>query len=1202
MPVDLNKCQTKIKLSIQYLQSLCNPFTSITRKLRKRLFMLKIWNFTKPYKSQQRIQNSVLLVSRHRYSHYQRLPKVNYQHLPKVNHTRILPEQSINQHLIEKKKKKSTTKICPTRDLNQVPAPPEPNGLPTELQRQTLLAGINEIDILFEALAARLHNRIDTDSFACWLSTVNLAIIKSPGDGHCMLHSAKKCLVNASILVPEHMTEVISRHVYLNIGYYTQFFNSAEQLILLMNRYLKSKEYNNDFVDIMPLVIANTFMCNLTIFNNTIIVSKISINPTIQTIESYPKIYLYRNNDHYDSIIRKNPKRPPEEMHSNKQANDNNQSAQAKQKIVTHLPSLLLHNIASISKKHAVNLLRSELIEQQYEVAILCETHLKQKHHSQDYQIEGYNLYRLDRRDRKGGGIICYYRNEYTTEEWLPIQPRKEHHELIWIKNTMKNSEIYICAVYHPPKPIYKEDSLLKVLESNILQIRTESPQAEILIAGDINGLNVKELIEITGLTPNVKQPTRGPRLLDQVFSTEPYMNVKVMKSIVKSDHMAVIAYNQRPPKLHKARKTIHFRQSTPQQRRTFLENAQETQMEDLSNYDLQTAANIFYANCAELLNNYFPIRTTTITTKDPIGTTPTIKRLLRIKNRYMHKGQIHKANAIALKIRNIIKNKHAKHLKDTNLQEYPQDSWKKIKEILKPRNNQANHNDNLTADSLNEHYSKLSTDRDYCIPLLKATASTQRRIFSYFNETQVRKQLDKLKKTANGPDGIPYWFLKIAAPIIVRSLTQLYNISASQSKLPSQWKNASIHPIPKVSNPKSASDYRPISLTSILSRILEKLVVKNYIIPTFQFLPNKLTLTDQHAYLPSASTTTCQIALLQEITSILQTRDIAIVIALDFSKAFDTIRHSTMLEKFSQLRLDDNIYNWIADYFQNHTHRTKFQGKESTALPINSGVIQGSAIGPVAYAITASDLTTVNKPNTLIKYADDTYLILPGKHAKYRELELNNIETWARKNNLKLNKAKSTEIIFTTPRSTKTLPKPLEGIKRVETINILGVIYDSKLGVGGHIDQIITSSIATIQKLKKLLHHGLDKKSISQISNIYMKAKILYASQAWTGYAKRKDLQRLESFMKRMTKWGFGDPDSCQDLKILMNKQDKRLFEKVCKETTHKLAHLLPNAITHTYDLRPRRHNFAVRAVEQYDSANFIARMCMHQEYVQDS
>ena len=100
-------------------------------------------------------------------------------------------------------------------------------------------------------------------------------------------------------------------------------------------------------------------------------------------------------------------------------------------------------------------------------------------------------------------------------------------------------------------------------------------------------------------------------------------------------------------------------------------------------------------------------------------------------------------------------------------------------------------------------------------------------------------------------------------------------------------------------------------------------------------------------------------------------------VISLDFSKAFDTVRHSSLLNKPAQLDFPDHIYNLLADVFYNHSHCTLFHDQQSSLLDNTASIIQGSAIEPAAYVVTAGDLTAAVSGNSLCKFANDINLII---------------------------------------------------------------------------------------------------------------------------------------------------------------------------------------------------------------------------------
>ena len=225
---------------------------------------------------------------------------------------------------------------------------------------------------------------------------------------------------------------------------------------------------------------------------------------------------------------------------------------------------------------------------------------------------------------------------------------------------------------------------------------------------------------------------------------------------------------------------------------------------------------------------------------------------------------------------------------------------------------------------------------------------------------------LDRLRPTATGLDNLPSWFLQVGAPLFAAPVADLMNLSLDMSVVPIQWKRATILPIPKCNTPVSPADFRPIPITPVLSRVLEQIVTREHIYPALKHAPPSLDFSDQFAFQPTGSTTAALISILHTITSMLETNQYVIVYAIDFSKAFDGVRHSTLMEKFALLCLSDNIYNWIGSFFGEHSHVTSFRGDTSSIKSILASIIQGSAIGPASYVVTASDLHA-NEPNNKI-------------------------------------------------------------------------------------------------------------------------------------------------------------------------------------------------------------------------------------------
>ena len=184
----------------------------------------------------------------------------------------------------------------------------------------------------------------------------------------------------------------------------------------------------------------------------------------------------------------------------------------------------------------------------------------------------------------------------------------------------------------------------------------------------------------------------------------------------------------------------------------------------------------------------------------------------------------------------------------------------------------------------------------------------------------------------------------------------------------------------------------------------MEKIVVRELIYPAIQIPNPHLDFSDQFAFRPTGSTTAAIITILQTITTLFLTNSYVLVYALDFSKAFDTVRHQTLLEKFALLDLPDKLYNWLVNYFDGRSHCTQFEDAISMLEEITASIIQRSSLGPAAYVVDASDLKTVHPENKIPKFADDTYLIVGSSQAATNVEELENVENWAKRNNLHRN------------------------------------------------------------------------------------------------------------------------------------------------------------------------------------------------------
>jgi hypothetical protein len=319
------------------------------------------------------------------------------------------------------------------------------------------------------------------------------------------------------------------------------------------------------------------------------------------------------------------------------------------------------------------------------------------------------------------------------------------------------------------------------------------------------------------------------------------------------------------------------------------------------------------------------------------------------------------------------------------------------------------------------------------------------------------------------------------------------------------------------------------------------------------------------------------------------------IVIALDFSKAFDTVRHASLFQKLADLRLPEEVFNWMVDFFSNHSHCTKFGGETYAFADINASVIQGSALGPASYLVNAADLHPVHDGNAMVKFADDTYLIIPAVNHHTSESELRNVEAWAVANNLRLNQAKSVEIIFHNPdkkKGRKDIPPASPGLTRADTITALGVELTNNFSMRKHVDQLLTSCNQTLFAVRTLRAHGLSNESLHAIFASVALGKLRYAAPAWYGFTSAEDRERLEVLLRKSKRAGYCAPTT-PTFSSMCADADNTLFASMRADTRHVLHKLLPLRASRTYNLRPRAHDFAIpQRTSSLADKNFLTRM----------
>lgn len=265
------------------------------------------------------------------------------------------------------------------------------------------------------------------------------------------------------------------------------------------------------------------------------------------------------------------------------------------------------------------------------------------------------------------------------------------------------------------------------------------------------------------------------------------------------------------------------------------------------------------------------------------------------------------------------------------------------------------------------------------------------------------RLQLQKLDPSKTpGPDNISAKILKAASFELAEVITHLFNSCLRQNIVPDQWKEANIAPVPKTARPSKPADYRPISLTSTICKVMERLLAKVIVEKTKSiWIDNQ-----QFGFLPGKSTSDAVIQVIEDWSKAIDSKNSISNIFFDFSKAFDMVNHEILLNKLEK-HLPRWLTTWIATYLTNRRQRVKTTKYTTKWYSVEVGVIQGSVLGPILFIIFLSDINNYIPANIKApKYADDiaTYCIYNDEAQNNIQLAAEGVSKWADINKMKLN------------------------------------------------------------------------------------------------------------------------------------------------------------------------------------------------------
>ncbi|CAF4906847.1 unnamed protein product, partial [Rotaria socialis] len=645
------------------------------------------------------------------------------------------------------------------------------------------------------------------------------------------------------------------------------------------------------------------------------------------------------------------------------------------------------------------------------------ETWLDEQTPDSFVNIEGYKLYRKDYIHSKIGGVAIYVRNELTSNEVhfdinAPIDM-----EAIFVKvQYCKNPSILISSMYRHPhgkKDTYDfiETALNKMLKQNV----------QFYVLGDLNDNQIKSvnpksplkaIMYKNGLHQLIETPTRvtssTTSLIDVIITNKrdgvTWENSEC--SIADHNIITVIA-NMKKPKRNPITCTFRCMKNYSKEHFCAVLSENIGALNNIYNTDnVDEQVRIFTKVFQESLEKCAPIVTRNLKRPPAPWLTEEVRtkmserdHLLRIFRQNVSEIAAQRAYQNSKKeVKRLVKKAKKQHyqsrLKDNkgNLKAI----WKIVNEII-PRKSQ-NHDPSSglpdmqkIANDFNAFFSSIGkntynevkkSDMDknkncdkenfkHCTKLPKINS-----LNNLFRPKPITPQgliviINNLHNTNSvGHDGIALKYLKDSSNIMYKYLLTIINTSINTGVCPKQWKEAIVKPLHKNGDSSLPSNFRPISLLPILSKILEKAVADQLIM---YLESNNLISNCQYGYRHHLSTELALLKITEEVYKAIENKEICLLTLLDLSKAFDTVNPELLLRKLLEINVSTF---WFENYLSGRTQSVKLNNTTSHQNVIEFGVPQGSILGPILFLIYINDIVKSLRNCIVVMYADDIQLI----------------------------------------------------------------------------------------------------------------------------------------------------------------------------------------------------------------------------------
>jgi len=710
-------------------------------------------------------------------------------------------------------------------------------------------------------------------------------------------------------------------------------------------------------------------------------------------------------------------------------------------------------------------------------------------------------------------------------------------------------------------------------------------PDLKVMVCGDFNTFDTQIFEQCFSLYNCVKAPTRQTSFLDQIWISCNLRDFYKDEAVIgppldSSDHQTVFLFsNQSFCKVKNIVKLWDFRHSNIDR---FLYLLSITNFSSVLESDsVDELCQEFYGHL-HVAMSFIPSRYVILSTSDKPWITPLLKHLINerwkaFRNRnwklYHHykdkvKQEIKKAK-MAWARRQI---KSSKHI------------WKVVSEIRGSKqhyNLQTLINDHGSKEGLLEAIQgelEKNFNRQEDDKLLSFEDEKWEPMFTNLDVFYLLSHLDLRKST--GSDGVPARLLREGALYLSSPVFRIFSQSITTRRFPACWKLADVTPVPKCKNP-SVKDFRPISLTPVLSKLLESLVLKSMSPELFPLFG-----ASQHAFRKHGSTESALVKIHDCVTEYLDVPNVNAVrmTCLDLSKAFDRVLHNKLINRLISCNINRGFVSWLIDFLLNRVQRLKLGNIFGPVHCVPSGIPQGSILGPTLFSCFMGSLS-VSSDSTIVLYADDLTLVEPIRDLA-RPNNLLDILEWVDFQRMSLNLDKSKQIIFYR-RLAGDVAYP--SVPVVSELKILGVSWNDKLSWDGHFREIFKAAsqrLFVIRTLKSVL----TVKELIIVYHSLISSLFLYVSPLFVSLP-LKIADKIQSFQNRAHRIICGKGCGCSNFPSLASVRMSRAsnFLKKCELfSTHPLHHLIPPRM-------PRSSHFQLPHIASTRRLrSFVPSMCI--------